>query len=78
MHISRCCKVAIATISLCFVWASASGVGARAQEKPMYKVDPFLAQTFAEQVDHAAGSHADSRQSRSYLGAQSFAGDPAG
>ena len=41
MHISRCCRVAVATISLCFLWASASGVRLRAQEKPMYKVDPF-------------------------------------
>ena len=41
MHISRCCRVAVATIGLCFVWASAPGAGAQAQEKPMYKVDPY-------------------------------------
>src|SRR4029077_1992218 len=29
------------TIILCFVWAAAAALAARAQDKPMYKVDPF-------------------------------------
>ena len=41
MHISRCSRVAVAAISLCLVWVLAFAAGAQAQEKAMYKVDPY-------------------------------------
>jgi len=37
----KCPRMPAATIILCFVWAAAAALPARAQDKPLYKVDPF-------------------------------------
>jgi len=37
----RCAKAFAATIGLCCLWMLVAGPTARAQDKPMYKVDPF-------------------------------------